>query len=329
MRPRRWTRPRTTPTRRPDRAGRRLRRRPQGSGGPPGSSRAELLRHYYRHVAAEDIAERDRGRPVRRRDEPVQAGADRPQGTANVRVFTPTVDEHGWSAGGHTVVEVVTDDMPFLVDSVTMELNEQNRDVHMVMHPQILVRRDIDRRAPGGPHRRRPRRPDRPAARRLPRVVDAHRDRPRVRARGARGARAGPAQGAPRRPRGRRGLAARCTRRPRAHRRRPRRAPAAAARRGDRARGRRCCDWLADDHFTFLGYREYALESRSATTTCCAPCPAPGSASCAPTRTCRRRSASCRRWCKAQGPGEARCWCWPRPTRRPPCTGRSTSTTSA
>ena len=31
--------------------------------------------------------------------------------------------EHGWSAGGHSVVEVVTDDMPFLVDSVTMELN--------------------------------------------------------------------------------------------------------------------------------------------------------------------------------------------------------------
>ncbi len=69
--------------------------------------------------------------------------AYRPQGTANVRVFTPTVAEHGWSAGGHTVVEVVTDDMPFLVDSVTMELNEQNREVHMVVHPQILVRRDI------------------------------------------------------------------------------------------------------------------------------------------------------------------------------------------
>ena len=33
--------------------------------------------------------------------------------------------------------------MPFLVDSVTMELNEQNREVHMVVHPQILVRRDI------------------------------------------------------------------------------------------------------------------------------------------------------------------------------------------
>ena len=51
-----------------------------------------------------------------------ELAATGPQGTANIRVFTPTVAEHGWSAGGHTVVEVVTDDMPFLVDSVTMEL---------------------------------------------------------------------------------------------------------------------------------------------------------------------------------------------------------------
>ena len=69
--------------------------------------------------------------------------ANRPQGTANIRVFTPTVSEHGWAANGHTVVEVVTDDMPFLVDSVTMELNEQNRFVHMVVHPQLVVRRDL------------------------------------------------------------------------------------------------------------------------------------------------------------------------------------------
>ena len=33
--------------------------------------------------------------------------------------------------------------MPFLVDSVTMELARQQRDVHMVMHPQFDVGRDI------------------------------------------------------------------------------------------------------------------------------------------------------------------------------------------
>ena len=40
-------------------------------------------------------------------------------------------------------MEVVTDDMPFLVDSVTMELANQQRNVHVVVHPQFEVDRDI------------------------------------------------------------------------------------------------------------------------------------------------------------------------------------------
>lgn len=115
----------------------------KGSGGPPGETSAALLRYFYRHVAAEDISTRTEMDLYGAAMSQYKAASYRPQGTANIRVFTPTVAEHGWSAGGHTVVEVVTDDMPFLVDSVTMELNEQNREVHMVVHPQILVRRDI------------------------------------------------------------------------------------------------------------------------------------------------------------------------------------------
>jgi glutamate dehydrogenase len=115
----------------------------KGTGGPPGDTSADLLRYFYRHVAAEDIAQRTEMDLYGAALSQYKAASYRPQGTANIRVFTPTVSEHGWSADGHTVVEVVTDDMPFLVDSVTMELNEQNREVHMVVHPQILVRRDV------------------------------------------------------------------------------------------------------------------------------------------------------------------------------------------
>ncbi len=69
--------------------------------------------------------------------------ANRPQGTAQVRVFTPGPSEQGWSAEGHSVVEVVVDDMPFLVDSLTMELSRQLHDVHLVIHPLFDVARDI------------------------------------------------------------------------------------------------------------------------------------------------------------------------------------------
>lgn len=59
-----------------------------------------------------------------------------------MRVHTPTVEENGWTCT-HTVVEVVTDDMPFLVDSVTNELTRQGRGIHVVIHPQVVVRRDL------------------------------------------------------------------------------------------------------------------------------------------------------------------------------------------
>ncbi|HET6654114.1 MAG TPA: NAD-glutamate dehydrogenase [Nocardioides sp.] len=115
----------------------------KGSGAPPGEAATQLLKIFYKHVAPEDINDRSEVDLYGGAMAQYKLAANRPQGTANIRVFTPTVSEHGWSAGGHTVVEVVTDDMPFLVDSVTMELTERSRDVHMVVHPQLLVRRDV------------------------------------------------------------------------------------------------------------------------------------------------------------------------------------------
>ncbi|GAA4696695.1 NAD-glutamate dehydrogenase [Nocardioides nanhaiensis] len=114
-----------------------------GSGGPPHAEVEDLLRAYYRHVAPEDLAERSEEDVWGALASHHRLAAHRPQGTANVRVLTPTLGEHGWSAGGHTVVEVVVDDMPFLVDSLTMELARQKRDVHLVVHPQLDVRRSI------------------------------------------------------------------------------------------------------------------------------------------------------------------------------------------
>jgi glutamate dehydrogenase len=101
-----------------------------------------FLRRYYRQVAAEDVIGRDPldvlGTALSNRE----LAESRPQGSANVRVFTPAVEEHGWSSG-HTVVEVVTDDMPFLVDSVTSFLGQRGTAIHLVIHPQLLVRRSI------------------------------------------------------------------------------------------------------------------------------------------------------------------------------------------
>ena len=42
-------------------------------------------------------------------------------GEIKVHVYNPDPERDGWDSP-HTIVEIVTDDMPFLVDSVTMEL---------------------------------------------------------------------------------------------------------------------------------------------------------------------------------------------------------------
>lgn len=115
----------------------------KGTGGPPHDAIAGLMKGYYRHVAPEDVCDRGEIDLYGALASHYRLAQSRPQGTAKVRVITPTVQEHGWSARGHSVVEVVTDDMPFLVDSITMVLAAQQRDIHVVVHPQMEVERDI------------------------------------------------------------------------------------------------------------------------------------------------------------------------------------------
>ncbi|MDV9174303.1 NAD-glutamate dehydrogenase [Streptomyces sp. W16] len=111
-------------------------------GTPDRDTVLAFLQRYYLHTAPEDLADRDPVDVFGAAYSHYRLAETRPQGTANVRVHTPTVEENGWTCS-HTVVEVVTDDMPFLVDSVTNELTRQGRGIHVVIHPQVIVRRDL------------------------------------------------------------------------------------------------------------------------------------------------------------------------------------------
>ncbi|WP_149553027.1 NAD-glutamate dehydrogenase [Streptomyces marokkonensis] len=111
-------------------------------GMPDRDTVLEFLQRYYLHTAPEDLADRDPVDIFGAAVSHFRLAESRPQGTANVRVHTPTVEENGWTCS-HSVVEVVTDDMPFLVDSVTNELTRQGRGIHVVIHPQFVVRRDV------------------------------------------------------------------------------------------------------------------------------------------------------------------------------------------
>ncbi|MEM6942384.1 MAG: NAD-glutamate dehydrogenase domain-containing protein, partial [Pseudomonadota bacterium] len=66
---------------------------------------------------------------------------ERRPGRAKVRVYNPRMAEQGWSSR-HTIVEVVNEDMPFLVDSTTVLLTEAGLGIHSLIHPMMTVRRD-------------------------------------------------------------------------------------------------------------------------------------------------------------------------------------------
>ena len=105
----------------------------------------EFARQYYDWTHPEDLSGRS---PVDVYGAAVahwSFARQRTPGEAKVRVYNPRFEEHGWQTT-HTVVEMVNDDMPFLVDSTKMEINRQGYGIHLMIHPVIKVRRDPEGR---------------------------------------------------------------------------------------------------------------------------------------------------------------------------------------
>ncbi len=64
-----------------------------------------------------------------------------PENSSKVRVFNPNLEEDGWLCP-HTVVCVLQRDMPFLVDSIRMEINSRNISIHSITSTVMNVLRD-------------------------------------------------------------------------------------------------------------------------------------------------------------------------------------------
>jgi glutamate dehydrogenase len=62
------------------------------------------------------------------------------KGEGKIRVFNPDFEEHGWQST-HTIIEIVHKDIPFLVESVRMELNRREMAIHFINHAVLPVAR--------------------------------------------------------------------------------------------------------------------------------------------------------------------------------------------
>jgi glutamate dehydrogenase len=109
--------------------------------GDAAKSAEAFVYQFYANVSAEDLAEHAADDLYGAAIALWQFAKTRQPNRANVRVYTPKRTEHGWSSR-HTVIEIVNDDMPFLVDSITAEIHRRDLTVHLVIHPIVWVQRD-------------------------------------------------------------------------------------------------------------------------------------------------------------------------------------------
>ena len=98
-------------------------------------------REYFRRLDSEDLLARTPEDLLGALLSHWQFGARRSPGETSVRVLSPAVAENGW-ASRHSVIDIVNDDMPFLVDTTTMEINRQGLTLHLIVHPIFAVERD-------------------------------------------------------------------------------------------------------------------------------------------------------------------------------------------
>ncbi|MBA0126420.1 NAD-glutamate dehydrogenase [Haloechinothrix sp. YIM 98757] len=103
---------------------------------------ADLLRLYYRHVPAEDIGGDEPADLVGAVRAHLRLADQRVQGRPVIQILNPDPDESDWSSEA-TVVQIVTDDMPYLVDSVAAELARTGVEVQRIVHPIVVVSRDV------------------------------------------------------------------------------------------------------------------------------------------------------------------------------------------
>jgi glutamate dehydrogenase len=115
----------------------------RGAGLPQGCSTDDvpaLLRRYYWSEPAAEVLDQDPADLAALALRHLRLAEVRPQGSATVDV--QELPARG-GAGPRALVLVVTDDMPFLVDSVTAEVVRQGFGLEHVVHPVLVVRRDV------------------------------------------------------------------------------------------------------------------------------------------------------------------------------------------
>ena len=103
---------------------------------------AEFSRAFYDRGAAEDLVAYTAEELIGFVRDAWQDFQTHELGTHRVSIADPAFKAQGSKVKGVSVIEIVNDNMPFLVDSVMDELQESKIEVHLVLHPIFIVERN-------------------------------------------------------------------------------------------------------------------------------------------------------------------------------------------
>jgi len=101
----------------------------------------QFIDEYYRDVAHEDLHDRELDDLYGAAIAHWNLAQYRLKNETQINVYNPNFETHGWQSA-YSVIEIVTVDRPFLVNSLTMNVNESGLTCHLVVHPVMEVYRD-------------------------------------------------------------------------------------------------------------------------------------------------------------------------------------------
>ena len=101
----------------------------------------KFIAQYFQTVPSEDLSQGTSAELLAIALTHWQFGFNRKPGSASLRVYNPQPETHGWQSV-HTMVEMVLDDRPFLVDSMRNAAARMGLTVHLTIHPVLHIERN-------------------------------------------------------------------------------------------------------------------------------------------------------------------------------------------
>ncbi|NND73459.1 MAG: NAD-glutamate dehydrogenase [Ilumatobacter sp.] len=109
---------------------------------------AEFLPRYFRELPDDDVEERGLDEVYAAGVTHFALGAHREPGEVQVKVQSPDLERDGWQSD-LSVLMFVTDDLPFLVDTVRLVLDRHEIGIRLLVHPMLAAVRDDEHRLVG------------------------------------------------------------------------------------------------------------------------------------------------------------------------------------